>query len=562
MSTLTSPLNFDNYTFRCSSVGKLMTKPRGKSPMQRYEECLSGILDLESKSKIKALTKIQLEKLERLKQSKQTLYDNRNNIFLSTTAISYLLEIYCCVRDGIKKDITNKYLEKGIAVEDDAIALLSEFHDELYSKYEGNRMHNEFIEGTCDILYPEHAPKIVIDNKSCWSRFQFQVHSLEKINQQEDETENNDQPQKTEDSNQPQEIDSYGGDSTNGKINKLIYEYQGIGYCELYGVSLFKLCYTLMNMPEELIADEFQRILWIYGKKNQDSELYQLACAEFLKQCKFDNLPISERVVEFTVKQDSEKYTAMVEQIKTARKWLNWYSIKEWERVNKRKWIIEPIEHNIDLPMSEIKFVPAEEFVFPNDLDKIEPSEEIIEMLDSSINDMVNTCIENEDEVIILIKSLSTREDCIKYFEDNEEFLEENPQYIKIFNEHKKSLATQVIPNQSKAKSSSAKSSASKINAGNQSSGGGSAVPIPPKSVWTPPTQSNNSEDTIALEKLWNIFITFEKASDVKVLYRSNMELIDRNLAFRDKITALGTKLYADEVEKIKKEVENEVLNS
>ena len=40
------------------------------------------------------------------------------------------------------------------------------------------------------------------------------------------------------------------------------------------------------------------------------------------------------------------------------------------------------------------------------------------------------------------------------------------------------------------------------------------------------------------------------------------MELIDRNLAFRDKITALGTKLYADEVEKIKKEVENEVLNS
>ena len=220
---------------------------------------------------------------------------------------------------------------------------------------------------------------------------------------------------------------------------------------------------------------------------------------------------------------------------------MNWYSIKEWERVNKRKYIdieknvivfrnainelieqVEPIEHNIDLPMSEIKFVPAEEFVFPNDLDKIEQSEEIIEMLNSSINDMVNTCIENEDEVIILIKSLSTREDCIKYFEDNEEFLEENPQYIKIFNEHKKSLAAQVIPNQSRAKSSSAKSNPSKVNTGNQSSSssGGSAVPIPPKSVWTPPTQSNNAEDTIALEKLWNIFITFEKASDVKVLYK------------------------------------------
>ena len=121
-------------------------------------------------------------------------------------------------------------------------------------------MRNEFIEGTCDILYPEHAPKIVIDNKSCWSRFQFQVHSLEKIKQGDEEDE------ETEDNSQPQEIDSYGGDSTNGKINKLIYEYQGIGYCELYGVSLFKLCYTLMNMPEELIADEFQRILWIYGK--------------------------------------------------------------------------------------------------------------------------------------------------------------------------------------------------------------------------------------------------------------------------------------------------------
>ena len=42
---LTAPLDFGNYTFRCSSVGKLMTKPRGKSPMQRYEECRVKILD-------------------------------------------------------------------------------------------------------------------------------------------------------------------------------------------------------------------------------------------------------------------------------------------------------------------------------------------------------------------------------------------------------------------------------------------------------------------------------------------------------------------------------------
>ena len=56
--------------------------------------------------------------------------------------------------------------------------------------------------------------------------------------------------------------------------------------------------------------------------KNRTAKVYQLACAEFLKQCKFDNLPISERVVEFTVKQDINKYNALVSQIIEARKWL------------------------------------------------------------------------------------------------------------------------------------------------------------------------------------------------------------------------------------------------
>jgi hypothetical protein len=114
-------MDFSNYKFRCSSLGKLMTNARSKSEP------------------------------------------------LSATTKSYLKEIYIEEVYGRKKEIKSKFLEKGKFAEDDSLGLATDHYKRLLIKNE-ETLENDWIKGTPDIMLGDVK---ILDVKSSWDLFTF-----------------------------------------------------------------------------------------------------------------------------------------------------------------------------------------------------------------------------------------------------------------------------------------------------------------------------------------------------------------------------------------------------
>ena len=112
--------------FRCSSLGHIMTEPRGKG---------EG---------------------------------------LSETTKNHLVDKFVSVKYGRNTDIFTKYTTKGLKVEDDSITLYSRLTKEFYTKNE-ETISNEWISGTPDLYKGEEITKAthIIDIKSSWDIFTF-----------------------------------------------------------------------------------------------------------------------------------------------------------------------------------------------------------------------------------------------------------------------------------------------------------------------------------------------------------------------------------------------------
>lgn len=121
---------------------------------------------------------------------------------------------------GYDEQISSKYMEKGILVEDQAIALYNEV---FFTNHQKNiaRMSNMWITGECDIFTPEK----IIDIKSSWSLSTFPVTS------------------------------EAGKDKG--------YEWQGRAYMWLWDVDQFEVAYCLVNTPDELIGYEQQDLHYV-----------------------------------------------------------------------------------------------------------------------------------------------------------------------------------------------------------------------------------------------------------------------------------------------------------
>lgn len=118
---------------------------------------------------------------------------------------------------GYKKDISNKYMDKGTQVECTSIDLLNDVLFTDYKKHEG-RVNTEGFTGECDILENDH----VRDIKSSWSidTFPFFEEDAEKA------------------------------------VKKSGYDWQVRVYMMLYGVDVAYVDYCLVSTPDELIGWE------------------------------------------------------------------------------------------------------------------------------------------------------------------------------------------------------------------------------------------------------------------------------------------------------------------
>lgn len=230
-------LNANEIKFRASGIGYLMTEPRSKSET------------------------------------------------LSETTKSHLVDVYVSEKYGRKKDISNRYIEKGLAVEDDSITLLSR-HTKKFHKKNDIRLFNEFIQGEPDLFDGESIEKaeLIIDIKSSWDIFTFFRTKKDHINK--------------------------------------MYWWQLQSYMWLTGAKKSQLVYCLVNTPDTIINDEKRKLMWKMGAIDEN-ETTEKAFAELDRAMTFDDIPLDERINIIEIDRDDQAIERIMNRVIECREWMN-----------------------------------------------------------------------------------------------------------------------------------------------------------------------------------------------------------------------------------------------
>ena len=235
--------------------------------------------------------------------------DARTKGGLSETCKSALQEVYISKKYRRYKQISSKFIEKGNAVENDAIDMWRRERKQIVFKNEQNFI-NEFISGTPDLLVLDDNDKCinVPDIKSSWDLHTFM----------------------------------------DAKMNDLSKDYywQGQAYMWLTGAPIATFCFVLMNAPEQLINDEKYRLSRRLNLIDPQSD------PRFIKQAQqiernliYDmptyvkenggagletdillweyDIPVSERIHEKVVEYDADAIAKLQERVPMWREYLN-----------------------------------------------------------------------------------------------------------------------------------------------------------------------------------------------------------------------------------------------
>lgn len=235
-------MDFSNTLFRCSSIGHLMTEPRSASDKKAGN--------------------------------------------LSESAKTHLIDVYVSNRYGRNTDIQNKYIQKGLLVEEDSITLYSRVTKTFFKKNE-EHLSNEFIKGTPDLYIGKSIREAqeVKDIKSSFDIFTFFRNH-------------------------------------NNDLNSLYY-WQVQGYMDLTGATSAGVAYCLVDTPEVIISDEKRRLMWKMGCATSENEDFKQACDELDRLLTYKDIPIEERVIEFFVERNQEDIDLMHTRVQRAREYLN-----------------------------------------------------------------------------------------------------------------------------------------------------------------------------------------------------------------------------------------------
>ncbi len=211
-NTLHKRENYDNYLFSCHSFGRLMggiPKPLSESQRLTYDSYHDRFMGIGRE----------------LTEKQEAAYFDlgkklRAKVKLSDGAKTYLEEL---VREdvfGRRNTIETKYMDKGIQVEDESIALYGQFIGEDLHKNE-DRVKNDFWQGECD-----NKQSKIRDFKNSW-----EYHTFPR---------------------------------TQTAIKNMLYEWQLQLYMDLYGFDEAELVYCLVDTPFRLVEDELRRMGWNY----------------------------------------------------------------------------------------------------------------------------------------------------------------------------------------------------------------------------------------------------------------------------------------------------------
>lgn len=225
-------MNFNDYKFHPSSLGLIMTESRTKEPF-------------------------------------------------GETAKSHLMECFVSHVYGRNKDVTNKYIEKGLVAEEDSLDLYSVVKNTLYVKNTEVLTNDCFI-GTPDII----TGGVVIDLKTSWDIFTFFNVMAKPIDKR--------------------------------------YYWQLQAYMALTGYTVSKLAYCLVNTPLKLVEDGKKKLMWTMAVIDPDTdEAYQKACEQLEKNSYYDDIPMEKRYIEFTIERNQADIDKAHKRVEESREFLN-----------------------------------------------------------------------------------------------------------------------------------------------------------------------------------------------------------------------------------------------
>lgn len=278
-------IDYSEHLFRCSQLGELMTGEIGLTDKQEelYQTYLARY-----KGEGKPLTdKMQMEFISLNEKRKTSIAS------LSQTTKNALEVIHKENTFGRRKDFTNKYLEKGLAMEEKGVTFYSKLSGKFLTKNE-QRFNNEFITGE-----PDNVQNMVRDIKNSWDFSTFPIYA-------------SDVPTKN-------------------------YIWQLQGYMWLTGFRESELIYTLCDTPDHLILDEFRRTAWKLGVEQLTPE--QETEIEF--HLRFGDIDPKMRCKVFEVPYDESYINEIKRRVPLWRAYLNSLSVSVKEMNIKQESLLK-----------------------------------------------------------------------------------------------------------------------------------------------------------------------------------------------------------------------------
>lgn len=264
----------ETFKIRSSAVSDIMagsTLENGLTSNQKVE--LDELLTKQA-SGTKALTIKQMDRLSELTQK-----------FNAKPELPAGAKTYCkkWLKQSVamynrRVEMSTKYTEKGLIVEDHAIDFISEKLNLGFVMKNEVRKENDYMTGCCDIDVPSRS--LIIDNKSSWDFDTFPIFET--------------------------------------KVPDSGYADQGQSYMELYNRDHFWLVYTLMDTPINII----QRECKYYSNQMGYGEITEDLLKEFVARMTYSDVPDELKIKVFKIERD-QSFPARVEnRVKMCRTYL------------------------------------------------------------------------------------------------------------------------------------------------------------------------------------------------------------------------------------------------
>jgi hypothetical protein len=264
----------DTFKIRASALSDIMagsTLENGLTPNQKVE--LDELLSKQA-SGLKPLTVKQLDRLGELTQK-----------FNAKPELPSGAKTYCkkWLKQSVamynrRADISTKYTEKGLIVEDHAIDFISEMLNLGFIMKNEDRKENDYMTGCCDVDIPPKS--LIIDNKSSWDFDTFPIFDT--------------------------------------KVPDSGYEWQGQGYMELYNRDHFWLVYTLMDTPINIIERECRS----YSYKMGYGEVTESLMKEFVAKMTYSDVANELKIKVFKIERDRSLPAKIEQRVSMCRTYL------------------------------------------------------------------------------------------------------------------------------------------------------------------------------------------------------------------------------------------------